>query len=201
MKRIHDRSFALCLLCLLATLLVVFPAAAQKKEVIEEFRAFAVDPDTRARSQVTIRIYEWTADEDRDAVLGALKESGGAGLAAALNSQSDKGTIRFSGQMDFPLRYAREFDNDGKRGFVLATDRPVGFGEASSIERSARYNVSLVMIEVDPASGKGEGTIMGGVEVKFDSETNRIGMEGYSAQPITLNSLTLSQPKKKKNKK
>jgi len=189
------------LLGAVAALLVAFPSVAQKPEVIEEFRAFAVDPDTRARSQVTIRIYEWTVDQDRDAVLGALKESGGAGLAAALNAQSDKGTIRFSGQMDFPLRYAHAFENDGRRGFVLATDRPVGFGEARDLDRSARYNVTLALIEVDPASGEGEGTIMGGVEVKFDPDTNRIGMEGYSAQPITLNSLTLVQPKKKKKKK
>ena len=106
----------------------------------EEFIANAVNMSNvgnQGASQVEITINRYTTDDARDRLMSTFRENGPSGLLKALQAEPPVGNIRAPGSLSYDLRYARQLPGeDGGRRIVLATDRPVGFAEATNSSRT-----------------------------------------------------------------
>lgn len=137
-------------------------------------------------ARLSIVIHRWSSDDERNALLEAVKEGGRRSLPDALVSQDRVGTIReIRSRAEF-LRYSRQFDlPDGGQRIILAADRPIGFLEASRSLRTLDYNVTLIQIDLN-AEGEGQGAIFLGAQIVWDAENERIVVEGFATEPIRL---------------
>jgi len=172
--------------------------AKEKREPIEKFRARAFDINLGRAANLDIVIYEWTSPEERQALIKTFVENGNEALYDALDDVSEKGYLRLPQTLGYDMQYAWQVKVGGKRRIVLATDRPMGFLELSRGFRSRDYNVTLVVLELDPETGEGEGTAMGGAELKIDKKTGRLEIEFAGTQPTRLTNVKRLKAKKKK---
>jgi len=174
-----------------ALILAVMPVLAQKNKTIESYKANAI-VQTGGGSMAEINIYRWSTDEERGELLEAIKKAtanprtNSREIAKALRGQKKAGYAFFAGKQGYPLRYAKSFDmGDGKRQIILATDRPVSFGEVYQQTQLGDFDVSLVVLNVDE-NGRGEGVLSLGTEVKWNDKEGKIEMTNVSSQPIKL---------------
>ncbi len=172
--------------------------AKEKREPIEKFRARIFDFNRGKASFLDIVIYEWTTPEERQALLETFVEKGSEALYDALGRVSVKGYLRLPQTLGYDMMYAWQVEAEAKRRIVLATDRPMGFLEVMGGFRSRDYNVSLVILELDPETNKGEGTAMGGAELSLDKDTKQIEIEFRGTRPSRLTNITPQPIKKKK---
>jgi hypothetical protein len=165
-------------------------AAAQtaSNSARERFTAIAVNVSTVGRngaSPVDITINRWTTDEERDRLVTMFKEKGAKALLSALQDMKPVGTINTPGNIAYDLRYARQLPGeDGGRRIVLATDRPIGFWEASNQPRSVDYPFVLIELRLNK-SGEGEGKLS--LASKLTLADNTLVIENYANQPVMLN--------------
>ncbi|MEO7270735.1 MAG: hypothetical protein ABIX28_00610 [Vicinamibacterales bacterium] len=156
----------------------------------ERFTAVAVNNSTVGRAGATpidITISQWTSDADRDKLMTVFKEKGEKALLSALQDQKPIGTISTPGSIAYDLRYAREMKTaEGDRRIILATDRPIGFWEASNQPRTVDYPFTLIEMRLGK-SGTGEGKLS--VATKLTLENNTLVIENYANQPVMLNDI------------
>ena len=178
------------LLTLLAVALVASAAAPavakQKRQPLEKFRARAFNVDWGGATNLDITIYEWTTPEERERLIRTFVEGGGDALYDALDDVSDKGFIKLPRTLGYDMQYAWQFEAEGRRRIVLATDRPMGFLEMSRGSRTRDYNVTLVVLDLDPETGEGEGTVALGAELSVDKESGRLVVEIAGKRPTEL---------------
>jgi len=191
MKKLAIYSGIALALVLLAT---AMPAAAgDKSKSIESFKANAImQTGGGAGSMAEINIYRWSSDEERAEILDAIKKAtadpkmNSREVAKSLRGQKKAGYAFMAGKQGYPLRYAKSFDmGDGKRQIILATDRPVSFGEVYSQSQLGDFDVTLVVLNVDE-NGKGSGVLSLGTELKWNDKEGKIELTNTSSQPIKL---------------
>lgn len=178
---------------IVAVLLAAIPAIAKdKNKIIESYKANAIMQTAGAGSMAEINIYRWSSDEERQEILDAIKKAtadpkmNSREVAKALRGQKKAGYAFMAGKQGYPLRYAKSFDmGDGKRQIVLATDRPVSFGEVYNQSQLGDFDVTLVILKVDK-DGKGSGVLSLGTELKWNDKEGKIEMTNTSSQPIKL---------------
>jgi len=178
----------------LALLLSAAPAAAKDKTpIIESYKANAImQTGGGAGSMAEINIYRWSSEDERSEILDAIKKAtadpkmNSREVAKALRGQTKAGYAFMAGNQGYPLRYAKSFDmGDGKRQIILATDRPVSFGEVYQQTQLGDFDVTLVVLNVDE-DGKGTGVLSLGTEVKWNDKEGKIELTNTSSQPIKL---------------
>lgn len=140
---------------------------------------------TGATAQIEISVQRWSTEEERAELLAVLGEKGSRKMNGALRRQDETGWIRTSQSLRWVLRYAREVETDEGRQLILATDRPIGFREASRNARSLDYDTTLIVLNLNE-EGRGDGQMLVGAELKFDEETNTLTVEGASNRPVEL---------------
>ena len=184
-----------------ALLLSAFPATAKdKNKTIEGYKANAImQTGGGTGSMAEINIYRWSSDEERHEILEAIKKAtadprkNSREVAKALRGQAKAGYAFFAGKQGYPLRYAKSFDmGDGKRQIILATDRPVSFGEVYNQTQLGDFDVTLVVLNVD-ADGKGDGILSLGTELKWNDKEGKIELTNTSSQPIKLGDVRLAK--------
>ena len=171
--------------------------AKEKKQVIERFQADAMDLDSGRAEIAEIGIMEWSTDEERQALIQAFKDGGNQGAYKYLNKQDEKAFVSFPNTMGYQMRYAFQFNSDGKRQIVMATDRPIGMGEVMRDTDSQRDSISLVTLELDPSTNEGTGEMVFGAEFKVDQKTGQLDIETMSMNPTKLTNV---KPQKVKHK-
>jgi len=154
----------------------------------EHFSAIAVNNSTVGQAgagMVDITISQWTSEADRDRLMTLFREKGEKSLLSALQDQKPVGTISTPGSIAYDLRYARQLPTaEGGRRIILATDRPMGFWEATNQPHSVDYPFTLIELRVDK-NGNGEGKLS--VATKLTLENNTLVIENYANQPVMLN--------------
>ena len=112
---------------------------------------------------VNLYITGWTTDQQVQDYLSVLKEKGPDGLVRAMEKTSDVGRISPTGFVGSGLRFARYRPTaNGGLHIVLATNRPMSFGELYRGGRSTDYQFAIIVLDVDK-NGKGTGTLAGSV--------------------------------------
>ena len=173
-------------------LLTSAPIAGQTAK--ESFTGFAINLNGRtATATVDFAIERWSTDAEREQLLSILKEEkderrANEKLLKALQKMPKVGYIRTPNTLAWDLRYAREspLENGGRR-IMLATDRPIGFGEARNQGRTMDYPFTVVEVQLDK-DDKGEGKILAGTKIYIDKNNNLV-LENYGQQPVRFNNI------------
>ena len=117
-------------------------------------------------------------------MMAIFKEQGQEKLLSALAGTHRVGTIRTPDSIAYDLHFARNLPGeDGGRRIVIATDRPIGFWEASSGSRTLDYPFTLIEIHLDKG---GHGTGKLSIATKLTLQDNVLTIEDYANQPVML---------------
>ena len=134
MKR-YQFTWAAVLLTLLAV-----GAYAQTNQQPERFTANAVSTSPQygtGQQIVEITIDRWSPNAERERLVSALQTKGSDELLKQLQKNRPVGRIRTPDSLGYDLRYAQQTPlPEGGRMVVIATDRPIGFWEATHQPRS-----------------------------------------------------------------
>jgi len=181
-------------LCLAAMLGFATPAAPRTalSDPIERYVATAVNmgvPGRAGAGTIEIAVERWSSDAERDRLLTVLLEKGSDALLSELQKMPRAGSIRSVNSLGYDLRYARTSSTgDGAERVVLATDRPIGFWEATNQPRSIEYPFTVVEMRLGP-NGVGEGKLSLATKILADRDTHEIVLENYASQPVMLTSV------------
>jgi hypothetical protein len=174
----------------LLTLLAV-GAYAQTNQQPERFTANAVSTSPQygtGQQIVEITIDRWSPNAERERLVSALQTKGSDELLKQLQKNRPVGRIRTPDSLGYDLRYAAQTPlPEGGRMVVIATDRPIGFWEATQRPRSIDYPFTVIQMKLD-RDGKGTGTMSYATRI-VAHENNVIELEDFATQPIMLNNI------------
>ena len=174
----------------LLTLLAV-GAYAQTNQQPERFTANAVSTSPQygtGQQIVEITIDRWSPNAERERLVTALQAKGPDELLKQLQKNRPVGRIRTPDSLGYDLRYAAQTPlPEGGRMVVIATDRPIGFWEATQRPRSIDYPFTVIQMKLD-RDGKGTGTMSYATRI-VAHENNVIELEDFATQPIMLNNI------------
>ena len=177
-------------------LLVCSLAFAQTNGQAERFTANAVSlsPEYGTGQQVVeITINRWSPNAERERLVTLLQEKGPGELLKQLQKNKPLGRIRTPDSIGYDLRYAQQTPSeDGGRTLVIATDRPIGFWEATQRPRSFDYPFTVIQMKLD-RDGHGSGTLSYATRI-IARGNNVIELEDFATQPIMLNNIK-AEPK------
>lgn len=179
-----------CAVALAAGTSVPVAGQAVKKE---SFTGFAINMNSGPNTgTVDFTIERWSTDQERAQLGAILKEfkdpyQANNRLLQALQKMPKTGYIKTQRTLAWDLHYARQAPlPDGGRRIVLATDRPMGFGEVRQGARTTDYPFTIVEMRLDK-SDKGEGKILVGTRLLLDG--NELVLENYGTQPVQFNQI------------
>ena len=179
-------------------------AMAHAQDKREVYTAFVVNMGGAAgmSGTLSINITRWSTNEERAMILNTLKEKGHDEFMKALRNQEETGFVRARGRLaqlnPFPstrLYYAWQYEKDGKRVVVLATDRPISGREAASSIRSMDYDTSVLIMEF-PAGDKdadGTGTLHLALKIRYDDKAGRLDVESLGQDDTRLTKITRNE--------
>ena len=177
-------------------LLVCSLAFAQSNAQPERFTANAVSLSPEygtGQQQVEITINRWSPNAERERLVTLLQEKGPGELLKQLQKNKPLGRIRTPDSIGYDLRYAQQTPSeDGGRTLVIATDRPIGFWEATQRPRSFDYPFTVIQMKLD-RDGHGSGTLSYATRI-IARGNNVIELEDFATQPIMLNNIK-AEPK------
>ena len=174
------------MLIVAALVIAVVVPAAQTLGEKERFTAVAVVTNGRASGSgiVQIDITRWSTAAERTSLLAVLKKDGAEKLLEALQDTRPVGIIKTPDSLGYDLHYANQTPlPDGGRRIVIATDRPIGFWEASHRPRTIDYPFTVIQMEIDK-DGKGKGTLSYATKIIPAGDT--IVLENFGIQPVML---------------
>jgi hypothetical protein len=165
-------------------------AAAQTTGQPERFtaNAMSITGEVRGGAQtVQITVNRWSSEAERQRLVMTLLNQGPEKLLAQLQKIKPVGNIRTPDSIGYDLRYANETAApDGGRTIVIATDRPIGFWEATNRPRTFDYPFTVIQMNIG-RDGTGSGTMS--YATKVVAKGNTIELENFAAQPIMLNNI------------
>ncbi|HEY3091685.1 MAG TPA: hypothetical protein VGJ52_01255 [Vicinamibacterales bacterium] len=171
-------------------------AFAQSNGQPERFTANAVSLSPEygtGQQQVEITINRWSPNAERERLVTLLQEKGPGELLKQLQKNKPLGRIRTPDSIGYDLRYAQQMPSeDGGRTLVIATDRPIGFWEATQRPRSFDYPFTVIQMKLD-RDGHGSGTLSYATRI-IARGNNVIELEDFATQPIMLNNIK-AEPK------
>jgi hypothetical protein len=170
----------------LTIVLAGIAASAQTSGEKESFTAVAIVNNNLGSGAGTILIdvTRWSTDTERSKLVDALVKKGPNALLDALNDNRPTGTIRTPDSLAYELRYASQTPGeDGGRRIVLATDRPIGFWEATNRPRTIDYPFTVIQMQIG-RDGKGKGTLS--YATKIIAHDNIIELENFATSPVML---------------
>jgi hypothetical protein len=139
-----------------------------------------------------IYVTSWTSDQQVQDYISVLKEKGPDGLVSAMEKISDVGRLSPTGFVGSGFHFARFRPTaDGGLHIVMATNRPMSFGELYGGGRSTDYQFGIVVLDVDK-NGKGKGTLAPVCKIKFNKK-NELEIENFGQKPFRLANVYLQK--------
>jgi hypothetical protein len=158
----------------------------QTSGVKEDFTAVAIVNNNVASGAGTVlfNVTRWSTEEERRRLVDTLVAKGPAALLDVLHDNRSTGRIRTPDSIGYDLRFAHQTPTaDGGRRIVLATDRPIGFWEATRQPRTIDYPFTVIQMEFD-REGRGKGTLS--FATKIAARNNVIELENFATSPVML---------------
>jgi hypothetical protein len=192
-----SRGVSACLCVIAAVIAIARPLnlGAQTIGEPEAFTAVAIVNNNLASGAGTVlmRVTRWSTESERSRLISTLKSKGPDKLLDELQGMKPVGTIRTPDSLGYDLRYAHESPApDGGRQIVLATDRPIGFWEASHQPRTIQYPFTVIQMQIG-ADGRGKGTLS--YATKITAHGNTIELENFATQPVMLTDIKAEKSK------
>jgi hypothetical protein len=176
-------------LAISAAAALTIAASAQTNGQPERFTANAINMNRGAASRIEIVINRYSTDAERDRLMSVMLERGPEKLLDALQDMPRMGYFRANGSLGWDIHFARKLPlPDGGERVVLATDRRIGFWEATNRPRSIDYPFTVIELRVN-GDGDGEGKMSVATKITGDKENGIITLENYGTQPVLLQSV------------
>jgi hypothetical protein len=191
---------AFSVVAIAAAVVAVLPGASAQNMAVEEFTANAININNRptapgrtrpTTAQLTVRIERWSTDKERDGLLEIIKGEQNVqrmndALLRAIQRLPRVGRIRDTQSVGWDLRYARQNPLDeGGRQIIVATDRPIGFWEASNRPRTMDYPFTILEMRVDK-DNRGEGKMIADTRIMVNQKTGELVLENFDISPVRL---------------
>ncbi len=111
------------------------------KDKYETISASAFGTDNQAGRLVTVTlvIYQFSTDQDRQTLIDAFQKGQSQGLADALSKMKAVGHIDVTGTMGFDVSFIRMIQTPTGRKIRFITNRKIAFGEARSESQSMSF--------------------------------------------------------------
>jgi len=152
----------------------------------ERFTAMAVNMDRGRSGTVEIVVNRWSTDAERTGLVETALDKGPEKLLSTLQKLPRVGYIRTPESVGWDLHYAHHVAlPDGGEQIVIATDRPIGFWEASRQPRSIDYPFTVIEMHVN-GDGDGQGTMSVATKVIADKDKQLITLENFGTTPVLL---------------
>jgi hypothetical protein len=184
MKKTVLTGFVFVLLA--CTLSVILPSELNAQQKRESYAAVVVGTGGSIGGRtlnLNINIDSYTTDQQVQEYLIQLKEEGQDSLRRTLENVK-VGRIAPVATTGTDLSVARVFQTESGKVIRLVTPRPVRFLEAWRHGRSMDYPFTIMELRLDK-EGKGEGSIIGGAQLKF-TEEGQLDIESYGNQYARL---------------
>jgi hypothetical protein len=187
----------------LAILLTGTAAVAQgtNRPVPTEYAGETTNLTSASGIPVSIRIFNWSSDEDRQRVVPVLttastENKGVPDLTKQLGNTPSVGQIWTDGPIGYSLKYAhRQQLSDGHERIIVVTDRPLGAigrpgpwkaeGESDNV---APFTIVELRVNKD---GKGEGKMSLGGPFTSNAGDHTVELSNYDKAPVTLKNIEL----------
>ena len=152
----------------------------------ERFTAMAVNMDRGRSGTVEIVVNRWSTDAERTGLVETALDKGPEKLLSTLQKLPRVGYIKTPESVGWDLHYAHHVAlPDGGEQIVIATDRPIGFWEASRQPRSIDYPFTVIEMHVN-GDGDGQGTMSVATKVIADKDKQSITLENFGTTPVLL---------------
>ena len=163
--------------------------AGQTNGVAERFTAMAVNMERGGAGTIEMVVNRWSTEAERNRLMTTLLEKGPEKLLDVLQDMPRVGYIRSNGGLGYDLHYAlRAKGEDGGERIVLATDRRIGFWEASRQPRSIDYPFTVIELRMNN-DGEGVGKMSLATKITADKDRTTVTLENYDTQPVLLQSV------------
>jgi hypothetical protein len=145
--------------------------AADKKRP-ETIRATAMGTGTQMGQNVNVRliIYDYSTDEDRQALLQAFQQGQTPGLANVLNKMKAVGHCDMAGTMGYDVSFIRAIQTPTGRQIRFITNRPLKNMEVVSNSVTQSYSLTAGEINVATDKKKSTGFIYPAAELVINKE-------------------------------
>jgi len=162
----------------------------------ERFTANAVSLSPQygtGQQTVEITVDRWSPASDSERLVTTLQQKGPNELLKVLQKMKSVGRIRTPDSIGYDLRYAQQGPlPEGGRSIVIATDRPIGFWEATNRPRTFDYPFTVIQMNIG-RDGMGSGTLS--YATKIAVKNNVIELEDFATKPIMLNNIRAERKK------
>jgi|KBSSwiStaDraftv2_1062776.scaffolds.fasta_scaffold1131117_2 hypothetical protein len=164
-------------------------AQAQAKH--ETFTAKTINMSVGAGQNVKIDVFRWSTEDERNALVSAVKGHNDKAVADALQKAASLGSIWTNENLGYSIRYAvSDTTTTGMERVVVLTDSQLGSWSGQSwkpIQASANvtYPFSLIELRVNRA-GTGEGKMSLAGTVIADENAKTLTLGDYDAAPVLL---------------
>jgi hypothetical protein len=174
----------------LAMLVSTGGAAQEDKPVREVYQAQAIGQSTQLGKNfnVTIRVEQYSTQEERQVLVDAFQQAGSEGLFNALEKMPSKGRIAITGTLGYEISFARKIPIAGGYKIRVLTNRPIRIGEAWVNGRSTDYNLSALEMDLSSEKGKSTGVLLPACQFKINKKTAEVEIETYQ-NPWTLQNI------------
>lgn len=152
--------------------------------------------NTRTRTTTfRLDIRGTTSDDELNSLTATLQEGGQDDLLKAL-SKNDLGRFAVGASVGRPLTAVRIDNVDGKKRIRAVFERWLNFTELRGGYRSVDYPFGYIELFIDPATGKGEGTLIEAAQIRWKKDKNTgegtIEIENFATYPAKLMGVSLS---------
>lgn len=163
--RIYSIAVSLSLLC---GGMVAAPAQGQAQE-LERFVGTVAHTGLRSGlERFSIRINEYTTDEEETKLIDILTNEGWLRLEAAF-LDIEKGRLQFSGELGHNISVARSIPTETGRIVRIATARPIAGWEFWNNTRSREYAFGVIELHLDE-NGEGSGWMVPAAQIGIDED-------------------------------
>src|SRR4051812_5387925 len=142
---------------LVSAVLLTAAGSAQTNGTPERFTATAMNMNNGRAGTIDITVNRWSTDKQRDQLMQVAAQKGPEKLLDALQQLPAVGHFGAPGNLSWDIHFARRMPlPEGGERIVLATDRRIGFWEATNQPRSYDYPFTIIENRMKP-DGEGEG--------------------------------------------
>ena len=141
----------------------------------------------------TLNINGTSSDADVDRAVSILQEGGQDDLLKAIRDR-DLGMFSIGGNLGRRLNGVRIDTVDGRKRIRGVFERWLNFSEIRGGYRSVDYPFGYLELFIDPATGKGEGTLIEAAQIRWkrDKRSNQyvVEIENFGTFPARLFGVT-----------
>src|SRR5215831_19690649 len=163
---------------------------AQAPAKHETFTAKTVNLSVGTGQDLKIDLFRWSSDDERGALVAALKDSDAKALAAAIEKAASLGTIWTNESLGYTVKYAyRDTMSNGSERVILATDGRPGSWSGQVWKplhaSGADYPFTVIELRLSRAA-TGEGKMSLASRVVADDASKTIALADYDTSPTLL---------------